>query len=329
MMIIVDAPVPKAQAEKVLSLSTKIELAQVPAFGQPLPKDLLKEAEVIYTTEADFDPADAPRLRWVQTNTAATNPIMHRPIMRGTIPVANVAGAYSVAVAECALGMLLALTRRIKLGARAEKWPEDFQPWQGEDLYGKTMGVVGYGSIGRQIARLANALGMTVLACKRRPDERRDDSYLLPGTGDPEGRIPKAWFSQSELREMLGQSDIAVLALPDVPTTQQLIGKAELAALPPHAYLVNVSRGAVVDEPVLIESLRAGAIAGAALDVFAEEPLPATSPFWKMPNVLVMPHIASWTDMQATRATEVLIENLCRDLAGEPLLNLIDKKLMY
>ena len=176
---------------------------------------------------------------------------------------------------------------------------------------------------------MADAMGMTVLACKRNPDQRRDDAYLLPGTGDPDGKIPKAWFGADQITDMFRQSDVAMIALPHVPTTEGMIGKKELSALPRHAYVANVGRGAVMNEPELIEALKSGTIAGAALDVFVEEPLPSASPFWKMPNVLVMPHIASWTKMQSHRASGVLIENLKRDLGGQPLINLVDKKIMY
>jgi phosphoglycerate dehydrogenase-like enzyme len=188
---------------------------------------------------------------------------------------------------------------------------------------------VGYGSIGRQIGRLAQALGMNVLACKRRPDRHRDDSYLLPGTGDPEGQVPRAWFGHDRLPEMLAQCDVVVLAMPGIPTTTRLIGSAELAALPQHAWLVNVGRGSVLDEIALADALRACRLAGAALDVFTQEPLPPESPLWALDNVLVMPHIASWTTLQAHRAAGVLQENLRRDLAGEPILNVIDKDLLY
>jgi len=330
--IIINAPLPSEQEKKLRALAPGMRLTMVPHGGTAIPKEALKDAVIIYTDMANFDPADAPRLKFVQTNSAATNPFRKSKVATDSTPVANVTGAYTAAVAECAMALLLALTRRITLGCRFQaesRWPEDYDPWAGDDLYGRTMGIVGYGSIGRHIARLAQAFGMNVLACKRRPAQRKDDSYLLPGTGDPDGKIPKAWFGQDQIAAMFRQSDVAMIALPDVPTTQRLIGKGELAALPKHSYFVNIGRGAVVDEPALIECLQKGAIAGAGLDVFVEEPLPASSPLWKMSNVLIMPHVASWTNMQAVRAAEVLIENVRRHLNGEPLVNLIDKKLMY
>src|SRR5262249_2365054 len=120
-----------------------------------------------------------------------------------------------------------------------------------------------------------------------------------------------------------------VITLPETPQTRRLIGAAELAALPRHAYLVNVGRGGVVDEASLARGLASGAIAGAAFDGFAEEPLPAHSPLWGLPNLLIMPHVASWTTLQSCRAAGVLVENLRRDLAGRPLVNVIDKDLLY
>ena len=191
------------------------------------------------------------------------------------------------------------------------------------------MGIIGYGSIGRQIAKIAQALGMKVLACKREPDKKCQTSYRIPGTGDPEGRIPEAWFGTDQLTLMLGRCDVAVITLPLTPATRGLVGKQELEALPSHAYVLNVGRGPVLDEAALIDSLQMGRLAGAALDVFDLEPLPVENPLWRLPNVLVMPHIASWTKLQSYRAAEVLIENLSRYLKGEPLINVIDKNSMY
>ena len=332
MVIIIDATLPPDQAEKIQQLSCAIQLVRMPTVGGALPKDALREAEIIYTAAANFNPADAPRLRWVQVNTAAIEHFAERPVMRTAIPVANVTGAYTTAVAECALAMLLAVTRRIPLGCQFQarhEWPEDYEPWRGDDLYSQTMGMVGYGSIGRQIARIVQAMGMNVLACKRNPAVHGDASYALPDTGDPDGDIPTAWFGFGQLRDMLRQSDVAMITLPQTPETRGMIGRAELDALPHHAYVVNMGRGRVVDETALLDSLRSGRLAGAAFDVFAEEPLPAADPLWTAPNLLIMPHIGSWTKLQERRATEVFIENLQRDLRGDPLVNVVDKKLMY
>ena len=331
MQILYDAPLPDESVEEIRRLVPGVKLTETPL---KTPRELLADAEILYTQVADFDPADAPRLRLVQTNSAATQGVWGKPVLKTAIPVCNASGAYSAAVAECTFGMLLALTRRIVRGVHFQqesRWPPDdgYEPWAGFDLYGTTLGIVGYGSIGRQVARLAQAMNMNVLACKRRPEVHRDDTYLLPNSGDPKGLIPSAWYGIDRVREMFARCDFVVVTLPEVPTTVKLLGATELAALPKHSWLVNVGRGKVIDEPVLIRILEEGRIAGAALDVVAQEPLPPESPLWKLPNVLIMPHIASWTVLQAQRAAGVLIENLRRDLAGEPLVNQIDKELLY
>lgn len=331
MHVVYDAPLPDESIAEMLRLVPGLRLSAVP---ENLPQTLLADAHVLYTHGAQFEPAQAPNLKWVQINSASTQMLWNKPIMQTAIPVCNASGAYSTSVAEFAIGMLLSLTRKITRGVRfqsASCWPpaEAYESWAGADLRGLTMGIVGYGSIGREVARLAQPFGMTVLACKRRPEERRDDSYLLPGTGDPEGRIPVDWYGMDRRREMLAKSNVVVVALPGIPITNGLIGAGELDVLPRGAWLVNVGRGSAIDEPALIHALQAGKIAGAALDVFVEEPLPADSPLWDLPNVLVMPHIASFTTRQAGHAAGVLIENLRRDQSGEPLINVIDKELLY
>lgn len=329
MKLLHDAPLPKESLEEIRRLVPGIEIV---AAASPPPRELLAGADVYYTEIGEFDPADAPNLKWMQTNSAATKSVWHLPVMQSNIPVCNASGAYSVAVAEFSIAMLLALTRKITQGCAAQRdhfWPTDYDPWLGVDLFGKTLGIIGYGSIGRQIARLATGFGMTVLACKRRPEQHQDDTYLIPGTGDPEGKLPAAWFGTNQLDKVFSQSDVVIITVPEIPTTVGMIGVKELSALRPHAWLVNVGRGAVIDEAALIAALRANQFAGAALDVVCEEPLPATSPLWELPNLLIMPHVASWTTVQAHRSAAALIENLRRHQAGEPLVNVVDKTLLY
>lgn len=331
MQVLYDAPLRKESIDEITRLVPGIKLIETPS--RP-PRDLLAEADVVYTQSADFNTADAPRLRWVQTNSASTESVWGKPVMESPVPVCNVSGAYSVTVAECVFAMLLALTRKIDKGVHAQQkhdWPSDerYIDWCGVDLYGMTMGIVGYGSIGRQVGRLAQSFGMNVLACKRRPQDHKDDSFLLPGSGDPDGLIPSAWYGIDGISEMFARSDVVVVTLPGIPTTRQLIGAKHLAALPRHAWVINIGRGVVFDEPALYQILREKKIAGAGLDVFVEEPLPPASPFWDLPNLLIMPHVGSWSNKQARYANQVLIENLRRDRAGEPLVNVIDKQLRY
>jgi len=329
MKLLHDAPLPPESLEKIRRLMPEITV--ISASSSTLAESLA-DANVLYTELADFDPAAAPNLKWVQINAAGTDGVSGRPVLKSPIPVCSAVGSYSVAVAECTFAMLLALTRKVTMACdtqRAHNWPTDYDPWLAVDLHGLTLGILGYGSIGRQVARLGQAFGMQVLACKRRPDERRDDAYLIPGTGDPDGLIPSVWFGTDELGDMLLRSDVVVITLPAVPTTIGMIGPHELALMKPTAYLINVGRGAVLDERALVDVLRARRIAGAGLDVVVQEPMPPNNPLWDMPNALILPHIGAWTAPQAHRSAEVLIENLRRHLAGEPLVNVIDKTLLY
>jgi phosphoglycerate dehydrogenase-like enzyme len=148
-------------------------------------------------------------------------------------------------------------------------------------------------------------------------------------TGDPAGTLPERMYPPDALHEMLAGCDYVVIALPLTPATTHLIGEAELRAMKPSAYLVNIARGAIVDEKALVRALQEGWIAGAGLDVFEEEPLPADSPLWAQENVLISPHVAGFTPRYDERAATLFAANLARYMAGEPLLNLVDKNRGY
>jgi phosphoglycerate dehydrogenase-like enzyme len=171
---------------------------------------------------------------------------------------------------------------------------------------------------------------MRVLACKRDPSRRVDDGYRLPGTGDPEGTLPQAWFAPARLHDLLARSDVVVMCAPLTPETRLMIGAAELAAMKPSAFFVNVGRGATVDEAALAAALEAGRLAGAAVDVFAEEPPPAGHPLYgALDSVIVSPHVSGFLPSYDDRCTELFAENLKRFLAGAPLLNLVDRARGY
>jgi phosphoglycerate dehydrogenase-like enzyme len=170
---------------------------------------------------------------------------------------------------------------------------------------------------------------MTVLACKRDPAARIDPGYGPPGTGDPSGMLPAEWFAPGELRTMLPRCDVVVLCAPLTAETRNLIGRAALEAMKPSAYFVNVGRGATVDEAALAEAIAARRIAGAAIDVFAEEPPPAGHPFYELDNVILSPHVSGFLPSYDDRCAELFAENLRRYLDGAPLLNLVDRARGY
>jgi len=320
--------------ETLRAVSPLIEVRQVTCREAAEMEPLLGDVEILYTYQFPFDPAQvAPRLRWIQLSSAGVDHLLDSPVMKSDVIITTTSGIHAIPIAEYVIGMMLALARRLPLlldYQRRSEWPS--RRWEillGEELRGKTVGIVGYGSIGREVARLARAFGMRVLATKRRVKITRDLGYWLPGVGDPEGELLERLYPVSNLREMLSLCDFVVVTVPLTPETHHLIGEKEFKAMKNSAYLINISRGAVIDEKALIEALKKGHIAGAALDVFEQEPLPPESPLWKLPNVILSPHISAATPSYNDRATALFAENLRRYLAGEELLNVVDKRIGY
>jgi phosphoglycerate dehydrogenase-like enzyme len=212
-------------------------------------------------------------------------------------------------------------------------WPPDRDRWPlfvPSEVRGASLGIIGYGSIGRELARIAKtAFGMTVLACKRDPSRRADPGYALPGTGDPEGALPDEWFAPERLKPLLERSDAVVMAAPLTAETHGMIGEAELAAMKPSAYFINVGRGATVDEAALARALATGRIAGAAVDVFAEEPPPPGHPLYTAGNAILSPHVSGFIPSYDDKCADLFALNLRRFLDGAPLLNLVDRAKGY
>jgi phosphoglycerate dehydrogenase-like enzyme len=183
------------------------------------------------------------------------------------------------------------------------------------ELPGRTVVIFGCGSIGKEVARLARGLGMKTVGLKRSTEG------LLAAEMNLDELLPASAF-----RDVLPRAEFLVLCAPHTPETEGILGSTELALMPHGAMLINIARGALVDEDALVAALRSGHLASAALDVFREEPLPASSPFWSMPNVLVSPHSASTSDRENGRITDLFCDNLRRYLAGQPLRNVLDTK---
>ena len=291
------------------------------------------EVEVLYTFHLPHDALElAPRLRWVQLHSAGVNHILDHPIMERDVAVTTVSGIHATPIAEYVFASLLAFRWRVPLWTQCQRegrWPSNrWDLYARPELRDSTLGIVGYGSIGREVGRLGQAFGMRVLALHRSAGQA-DKGYSVERTGDPEGAIPERFFTPAELHDMLRQCDFVVIGLPLTSETAHVIGEAELRAMKPSAYLVNIARGPIIDEQALIRALREGWIAGAGLDVFEREPLPDDSPLWTMDNVLLSPHVAGFSPRYDERACAVFVENLSRYLTGEQLLNLVDKARGY
>jgi len=304
--------------------------------GEPdeLPSELWERVEVLYTNTVLPQPDEAPKLRWIQFHWAGIDSLVDAPILhQREVTATTLSGAAVLQMAEYAIMMMLALGHRLPEmmeHQQSAKWPDDrWERFSPLELNESVVGIVGYGSVGRHIARMAHAFGATILATKRDAMHPEDRGYTPRGMGDPEGDLVTRLYPPQALRSMFEECDFVVITVPLTSETRGLIGEAELAALKPSAFLVDVSRGEVVDHKALLASLRAGRIAGAALDVFPDEPLPKNSPFWKLSNVIITPHISGITPYYDQRAMALFKENLHRYLEGLPLYNRFDPEHGY
>ncbi|MFC2017628.1 D-2-hydroxyacid dehydrogenase [Chloroflexota bacterium] len=278
---------------------------------------LLAEAEVIYGLALPRNViARAPQLKWVQVMSAGVDGFLDNEILQSPVIVTNMSGVNATPIGEFVLGLMLMFVKRAPscFQLKQEKRWKRFNP---AVLHSKTVGIVGLGSIGQEVARLAKSFGMRVVAIRRSVKGLAKAKYV------------DIMFHKEQLLQLLTESDFVVLSLPLTPETDRLIGEKELRAMKSTVYLINVSRGGIVDEEALIHALDEHWIAGAGLDVFANEPLPADSRLWKLPNVILSPHVAGLMEDYNIRANEVFCENLRRYLDGKKLLNVISKKKRY
>ena len=260
--------------------------------------------------------AEARKLKWLHSTAAGVAQLMYPELCASGIEVTNIRGVHAAPIAEHVLGVILALARRFPDALRhqlARHWAQQDlwdAPVRPRELAGQVLLLAGFGAIGREIARRARAFGMKIWAVTR------------------SGRAPEDLadrvFSAAQLDDALPHADFVVLAAPETRETFHLIDKRRLAAMKPSAYLVNVARGSLIDEPALIDALGRRAIAGAALDVAEQEPLPASSPLWTLDNCFITPHTSGVTELLWNRQTELLLENLDRWFSGRELINRVD-----
>lgn len=277
------------------------------------------------------DRTRSPSLRWLQVLSAGVEHLVGEgTTWPAEIALTNARGAYATSIAQYTIAAILRVAERMdrrrdqQLTGHWPDGPED--DLLGDSVRGRTLVIVGYGGIGREIARLAAAHGMRVIAVKANPSVRSDDGFRAPGTGDPDGSIPERIAGTDALPEVAELADYVSITLPLTAESRGVVSRDVLAALPSHAWLISTGRGPVVDEAALAEVLAAGRIGGAVLDVFGEEPLPPSSPFWRLPNVVITPHVSGASSRELSA---LVAENLRRFVAGEPLLNRVDPQRGY
>lgn len=327
--VLITIPFPENLIPNLRNISPRINIHMRRARKvEDIPAELWAKTEVLYTDGVLPAPEQAPKLRWIQFHYAGIEHVLSAPILQeDRITATTLSGAAASQIGEYILMMLLALGHRLPdLAAlqRKSEWLRDRERYVPLELRGSVVGIVGYGSIGRQVANLLQPFGATVLAAKRNAMQPEDTGYTPEGLGDPSGDLAHRIYPTEALRSMFRECDFVVVTVPKTPSTVGLIGAEELAAMKPSAFLIDISRGGVVDHAALIPALRDKRIAGAALDVFPEEPLPAESPLWKLPNVLITPHIAGATPHYEERAAALFADNLERYVGGLNLLNVVD-----
>lgn len=260
--------------------------------------------------------AAAPRLRWVHSSAAGVERLLFPALVESPVILTNSRGIFSSSLAEFVLGAILFFAKDLRRMVRSQQ-AGAWDCFDVEEVAGKTLGIVGYGNIGRTVAERARAFALKVIATRRRPELSRDDPLL------------EAVYPAPGVRELLARSDYVVITAPLTPETRGLIGEAELRVMKPSAVLINIGRGPVVVEAALIRALEEHWIRGAALDVFDQEPLPAGHPFYRLDNVLLSAHCADHTPGWMDRAMELFLDNFERFRRGEPLRNVVDKRLGY
>ncbi len=301
---------------------------------EEIPPEVWARSEVLYTNNVLPTPEQAPRLRWIQFHWAGIDHILDSPLInKPDLIITTLSGVAATKAAEHAMLMLLALGQHLPDLIAVQKkgeWPRDrWERFAPQELRTSTVGIVSYGSIGRQIARLLREFGPTILATKRDVMHPEDTGYIPEGQGDVAGELVHRLYPPQALQSMLKECDFVVVTIPLTRDTQHMITAAELAVMKPSAYLIDISRGGVIDPNALLAALRDRKIAGAALDVFEQEPLPADHPLWKLPNVIITPHLAGFTPQYDQRAANLFAENLTRYLAGLPLYNHFDPQRGY
>jgi D-2-hydroxyacid dehydrogenase (NADP+) len=262
----------------------------------------------------------ATRLRWMHSTAAGVGNLLYPELIASAIPLTNSRGVHAVPIAEHAIALVLALRRSLHVAASRQQE----RVWAQNEIYRRrvptleetVLAVVGLGAIGAGVARHARGLGMTVIGVRREP-----------GAPVPDG--VSEVFGRDRLHEVLGRADAVVLAVPYGPNTGRLMDAGAFAAMKPGAFIVNIARGQLIDHEALADALTRGHLGGAGLDAFVPEPLPASSPLWTLPNVLITPHTAAFGDNYWRPAIDLLIENVRRFKASEPLLNVVDKTRGY
>jgi len=306
----------RADLERIEAVADSVTAEAARSMEEALAK--AAEAEVIQGGNwSDELWKSAPRLKWVQSGGAGVERYMTPDFIASPVVLTNAAGTYAIPIADHVMAFILYFSRQFNHLLRRQikhEWA-DWGEHEMDELKDKTLGIIGLGGIGSEVAKRAKAFDMRVIATRRRPER-------------PSEHVDEVRAAE-ELPWLLGESDYVALCTALTSETRHLIGEEQLRLMKPTAYLINIGRGGLIDEAALVEALNAGEVAGAGLDVFEEEPLPKDRPLWDMPNVMITPHRAGDSPRSHERFMKLFCENLRRYVAAEPLLNVVEKEAGY
>jgi phosphoglycerate dehydrogenase-like enzyme len=304
---------PSAEDYKKVLESKFPELTIHSAFKEEEIGDFIQKAEILITSRiSDVLIKKALKLKWIQATTTGVDYLTNLPSLRKEVLLTSTRGIHGPQMSEMAFLLMLALSRNFSQVIRNQD-QKIWDRWPGKLLYQKKVGIVGLGAIGKEIAKKCKAFGMVVygIATKEREVEGVDYS-----------------FGDENLAQVLKEVDYLILVVPNTPRTRKMIGAKELSLMKPTAYLINIARGEIIDEEALVDALKTGKIAGAALDVFNTEPLPADHPFWELENMILTPHLGGMSENYVIQVLSIFEENLRRFLRGERdnLINRVERK---
>lgn len=328
MKVLIDMPVhPSLLAELAKLPDIQVELVDNPEEKvRVLPTEQIRDCEMLFCTFPPENHEEMTKLKFIQISSAGYTQLTGKGFEKRDVLAANALGVFDVPIAEWNMAMMVNLARDMRgLVRNQETQVWDRSPRFQKEIRGSVVGIWGYGGIGRETARLAKSMGMIVHVLSRGPLRRRDGVYRVAGTGDPEGNLPDRVFMMQERESFLKGLDFLILAIPQTASTEGVVGEQELRMLKPDAFLLNPARGPLVREDMLIKALQEGWIAGAALDTHYYYPMPPDHPLWKMPHVILTPHISgsSGSPRFLERVSDIFLENAGRFLRQEPLLNLL------
>jgi phosphoglycerate dehydrogenase-like enzyme len=322
---LVAVPLHKPNFDKLQALPG-IETEVIPYLdsNRHVAPETLRDKHVAFFSLPPSNFEDFKQLKWVQVDSAGYSQLYPLKLSERGVRATNALGVFDVPIAEWNVAMMINLARDQRGMIRNQdrgKWDRDkrFQ----HEIRGSVVGLWGYGGIGRETARLAKAMGLKIHVLTRSGVKSRAEIYRVPGTGDPDGKLPDRVFTMNEKDEFLRSLDFLILSMPQTNTTRGIVGEHELQTLPRHAYVLNPARGPLIQEQALLRALREGWIAGAALDTHYHYPMPPDHPLWKIPNVIMTPHISGSSESPhfLARIWDIFAQNVERYRNGKSLLN--------